>query len=339
VKALVFRGPHAMPVEDRPEPAVGPGDVLVDVRASGICGSDVHGYAGATGRRRVGVVMGHEAAGEAAVVGGDVRSVRAGDRVVLRSILSCGRCDRCTAGAPNLCRRRRGLGMHLDGAYAERVVVPEALVARLPDGVPWDEAALVEPLAVALHAVALTPFASGDRVAVIGAGPIGLLAVLAARQRGAGTIVVTDRDPHRLDLARSLGADLVVDVSGTDGATALSGLAGTVDAVVEAVGISPTVAQSIRLARPGGHVTWIGNSAPEVELPMQALVTSEITVRGAYGFVDEFAEALDAIASRQIDVRPLVEHVAPLAEGPALFERLAGGDLSAAKVILHPRAG
>jgi L-iditol 2-dehydrogenase len=339
VKALVFRGPHAMPVEDRPEPDVGPADVLVSVRASGICGSDVHGYVGATGRRRIGVVMGHEAAGEVIAVGADVRSVQAGDPVALRSILSCGRCDRCVAGAPNLCRHRQGLGMHLDGAYAERVVVPEALVARLPHGVPWDEAALIEPTAVALHAVALTPFAPGVRVAVIGAGPIGLLALLAARQRGAGTIVVTDRDPHRLDLARSLGADVAVDVSGTDGETALAELAGTADAVLEAVGISATVAQSIRLARPGGHVTWIGNSAPEVELPMQALVTAEITVRGAYGFVDEFAEAMDAIASRRIDVRPLVELTAPLADGPALFERLAAGDLPAAKVVLHPASG
>jgi L-iditol 2-dehydrogenase len=336
VRALVFRGPHAMPVEDRPEPAVGPGDVLVRVLAAGICGSDVHGYAGATGRRQVGVVMGHEAAGEVIATGPDVRAASIGDRVVLRSILACGRCDRCAAGAVNLCRHRRGLGMHLDGAYAERVVIPEPLVETLPDGVTWDEAALVEPLAVALHAVGLTPFGRGDRVAVIGAGPIGLLALLAARAREARDIVVTDRDPHRLELARSLGAEIVVDVGQPGGDAALAELAGTADAVLEAVGISPTVAQSIRLARPGGHVTWIGNSAPEVELPIQGLVTAELTVRGAYGFIEEFGEAIDAIATGRIDVRPLVELVAPLADGPALFERLARGELAAAKVVLRP---
>jgi L-iditol 2-dehydrogenase len=336
MRALVFRGPHEMPLEDRPEPIVGPRDVLVAVRAAGICGSDVHGFIGATGRRRVGVVMGHEAAGVVEAVGSEVRSVGPGDRVVLRSILSCRTCDRCQAGAPNVCRQRQGLGMHLDGAYAERVVVPEPLAVALPNAVGWDEAALVEPLAVALHAVALTPFGGADRVAVIGAGPIGLLAMLAARARGAGTIVITDRDPHRLELARSLGADVAIDVGGAGGDEALAELAGTADAVLEAVGITPTVAQSIRLARPGGQVTWIGNSAPVVELPIQGLVTAELTVRGAYGFIDEFGEAIDAIATRRIDVRPLVELVAPLADGPGLFERLARGELAAAKVVLRP---
>lgn len=336
MRALVFRGPHEMPLEDRPEPTVGRDDVLVAVRAAGICGSDVHGFIGATGRRRVGVVMGHEAAGVVEAVGADVRSVRPGDRVVLRSIRWCGACDRCVAGQPNICRERQGLGMHLDGAYAERVVVPEELAVALPDSVEWDEAALVEPLAVALHAVALTPLGPADRVAVIGAGPIGLLAMLAARAGGCGTIVVTDRDRHRLDLARSLGADVAIDVSGPDGEAELLGLAGSADAVLEAVGITPTIAQSVRLARPGGNVTWIGNSAPEVELPIQGLVTAELTVHGAYGYVDEFAAAIDAVATRRIDVRPLVELVAPLADGPALFEQLARGEVAAAKVVLRP---
>ena len=336
MRALVFRGPHEMPLEDRPEPVVGPRDVLVAVQAAGICGSDVHGFIGATGRRRVGVVMGHEAAGIVEAVGSDVRSVGPGDRVVLRSILSCGTCDRCRAGAPNVCRQRQGLGMHLDGAYAERVVVPEPLAVTLPDGLAWDEAAMVEPLAVALHAVAMTPFSAADRVAVIGAGPIGLLALLAARARGVGSIVITDRDPHRLEVARSLGAHVAIDVGGAGGDEALAELAGTADAVLEAVGITPTVAQSIRLARPGGQVTWIGNSAPTVELPIQGVVTAELTARGAYGFIDEFAEAIDAIATRRIDVRPLVELVAPLADGPTLFERLARGELAAAKVVLRP---
>jgi len=338
MKALVFRGPGEMPLEDRPDPKPGPGEVVVAVRAAGICGSDVHGFIGATGRRRIGVVMGHEAAGDVAEVGPAVTSVREGDRVVLRSILACGHCDRCRHGQPNICLDRAGMGMHFDGAYAERILVPEALLLPLPDTLSYDEGAIVEPLAVAMHAVNITPFALMDFVVVVGAGAIGLLTLLAARQRGAGSIIVTDRDPHRLGVARLLGADQAIDVGLADPVEAVA--AGThgrgADAVFEAVGIAATVAQSIAVARPGGQVTWIGNSAPDVELPMQQLVTRELTVRGAYGFVDEFEQAADALASGLIDGRRLIECVAALEEGPELFRQLAAGSLSAVKVILAP---
>ncbi|HEY7131696.1 MAG TPA: galactitol-1-phosphate 5-dehydrogenase [Candidatus Limnocylindrales bacterium] len=341
MKALVFRGPGSMPLEERPEPAAGPGEVVVAVRASGICGSDVHGFTGSTGRRRVGVVMGHEAAGEIVAVGEGVRGRRPGDRVVFRSILACGVCDRCRHGQPNLCLDRTGLGMQLDGAYAERVVVPEAMVEALPDGLGFEDAALVEPLAVALHAVNLTPFDLLDEVAIVGAGSIGLLTLLAVRRRGAGRVVVTDRDPHRLEMARALGADVAIDVSAGDpvGAVLDATGGGGADAVFEAVGIAATVGQSIAVARPGGQVTWVGNSAPEVPLPMQQLVTRELTVRGAYAFVDEFAAAIDALATGWIDAHPLVERVAPLEEGEDLFRGLAAGSLPAVKVVLTPTVG
>ena len=327
-----------MPLEERPEPEPGPGQVVVAIRASGICGSDVHGFGGATGRRTVGVVMGHEAAGEVVAVGPGVTGVAPGDRVVLRSILPCGRCDRCVHGQPNICLDRQGMGMHFDGAYAERILVAAQLVVALPDALTYELGALVEPLAVAMHAVNITPFALLDTVVVVGAGPIGLLALLAARRRGAGSIVVTDRDAHRLGVARELGADLAVDVSHDDpvaavmDATAGRGAA----AVFEAVGVAATVSQSMAVARPGGHVTWIGNSAPEVPLPMQQLVTRELTVRGAYGFVDEFERAIDALATGSIDAGRLIERVAGLDEGEELFRSLAAGALSVVKVVLTP---
>jgi L-iditol 2-dehydrogenase len=340
MKALVFRGPGSMPLEDRPDPQPGPGEAVVAIRASGICGSDVHGFGGATGRRRVGVVMGHEAAGDVIETGSGVTSVGTGDRVVLRSILACGSCDRCRHGQPNICLARQGMGMHFDGAYAERIVVPESLLLGLPDTLSYEVGAMVEPLAVAMHAVNITPFSLMDFVVIVGAGPIGLLTLLAARQRGAGSIIVTDRDPHRLGVARLLGADQAIDVGRTDPVEAVA--AGThgrgADAVFEAVGIAATVAQSIAVARPGGQVTWIGNSAPDVELPMQQLVTRELTVRGAYGFVDEFEQAADALAAGWIDARPLIECVASLEEGEEIFRQLAAGSLSAVKVVLAPTA-
>ena len=338
MKALVFRGPSSMPLEDRPDPEPGPGEVVVAIRASGICGSDVHGFGGATGRRTVGVVMGHEASGDVVSVGPEVTRVVNGDRVVLKSILSCGRCDRCIHGQPNICLRRQGMGMHFDGAYAERIVVPERLVVPIPDTLSYEDGSLVEPLAVAMHAVNITPFGLLESVVVVGAGPIGLLTLLAARERGAGRIIVTDRDPHRLDVARELGADAAIDVGRGDPVAAVMDATDGrgADAVFEAVGIAATVAQSMAIARPGGQVTWIGNSAPEVPLPMQQLVTRELTVRGAYGFVDELELAVDALARGRIDAARLVERVAGLDEGEELFRQLAAGSLPAVKVVLTP---
>jgi L-iditol 2-dehydrogenase len=329
-----------MPLEERPDPVAGSGEVVVAVRASGICGSDVHGFVGATGRRRIGVVMGHEATGQVIEIGPDVARARVGDRVVLRSILPCGVCDRCRHGQPNICLDRRGLGMHLEGANAERVVVPEALLVPLPDSVGYEEGSLVEPLAVAMHAVSITPFGRRDDVVIVGAGPIGLLTLLAARRRGARTIIVTDRDAHRLDVARRRGADVAINVAEIDAVAAVMDATNGrgADAVLEAVGIGPTVAQSLAVARPGGQVTWVGNSAPEVPLPMQELVTRELTVRGAYGYVDEFVGAVEALAEGQIDASSIIERVAPLAEGEALFKELAASSLAAVKVVLTPAA-
>jgi L-iditol 2-dehydrogenase len=329
-----------MPLEERPDPVAGSGEVVVAVRASGICGSDVHGFVGATGRRRIGVVMGHEATGQVIEIGPDVARARVGDRVVLRSILPCGVCDRCRHGQPNICLDRRGLGMHLEGANAERVVVPEALLVPLPDSLGYAEGSLVEPLAVAMHAVSITPFGRRDDVVIVGAGPIGLLTLLAARRRGARTIIVTDRDAHRLDVARRLGADVAINVAEIDAVAAVMDATNGrgADAVLEAVGIGPTVAQSLAVARPGGQVTWVGNSAPEVPLPMQELVTRELTVRGAYGYVDEFVGAVEALAEGQIDASSIIERVAPLAEGEALFKELAASSLAAVKVVLTPAA-
>jgi L-iditol 2-dehydrogenase len=340
VKALVFRGPGSMPLEDRAEREPGPGEVVVAIRASGICGSDVHGFGGATGRRKVGVVMGHEAAGDVVAIGPGVENAAVGDRVVLRSILPCGRCDRCVHGQPNICLDRQGMGMHFDGAYAERIVVPDRLVVRLPASLSYEAGSLVEPLAVAMHAVGITPLDARDVVVVVGAGPIGLLTLLAARDQGAGSIVVTDRDPHRLEVARALGADAAIDVGRDDPVGAVMEATGGrgADVVFEAVGIAATVAQSIAVARPGGQVTWIGNSAPEVPLPMQALVTRELTVRGSYGFVDEFELAVGALAEGRIEASRLIERVARLEEGEDLFRELADGSLSAVKVVLTPAA-
>lgn len=334
----MYEGPWRMPLREVPSPEPGPGEVLLRVRAAGVCGSDVHGFTGSTGRRRPGVVMGHEFVGTVEALGEGVRERREGERVVVQPIISCGVCPACREGRPNLCAQRKGIGWSVNGGYAEFVSVPERNTLVLPEGVSWHAGALIEPLAVALHGVNVTPLNLGDTAVVLGAGPIGLLCVLALKLRGAGRVLVSDLSARRLALARQLGADDTLHAEREDLLEAVRARTNGrgADAVLEAVGLSATAAHSVRLAKSGGAVTWIGNSAPEVALPMQEVVTRELTVRGAYAFTQEFARALDLLASGRLNVAPLIERVAPLEEGPQLVHDLACGDLDAVKVVLEP---
>ncbi len=334
----MFEAPWQMPLREVDSPRPAPGEVLVRVRAAGVCGSDVHGFTGSTGRRSPGVIMGHEFCGTVEATGEGVSGYGPGDRVVVQPIVSDGTCPQCRAGRPNLCLNRRGIGWSVNGGYAEFVSVPQGNVLPLPAEVGWHEGALAEPLAVALHAANLTPLAVGDTVAVLGAGPVGLLTVLALKLRGAGRVIVSDLSPHRLDLARRLGADGVIHATDTDPVEEVRRLTGGLgaDAVLEVVGVTATVRQSVQMARNGGHVTWVGNSAPTVEVPMQEVVTREVTVRGAYAFVDEFARAVELLRSGRVDVTPLIERVAGLEDGPELIHDLARGSLDAVKVVLEP---
>ncbi len=341
MKALVYEGQWQMPMREVSVPHAGPGQVVIEVRAVGVCGSDVHGYKGTTGRRKPPIIMGHEFSGTVSEAGEGVTRFQVGDRVVVQPLVSCGECYNCRKGLPNICVNRSGLGMNLNGAYAERVTVREDQVHHLPDGMTWEQGAMVEPLSVAMHAVNLTPMALGDTLAIIGAGTIGLLTLLAARLAGAGKVVMTDASPRRLSIAANLGADVIVNVAEQDPTEAVlsetDGLGA--HAVIEAVGIGPTVKQSLDVARVGGHITWIGNSQPTVEVNMQQVVTRELTIRGAYGFNEEFARAIGIIHSGRLPVTSLIEAVKGLEEGPAIFQDLAEGKSDLVKVILHPSNG
>ncbi len=337
MKALVYEGAWQMPLRqiDSPKP-ISPEDVVIAVHTVGICGSDVHGFKGTTGRRKPPIVMGHEFSGTVAATGAGVTDFKIGDRVVVQPLLTCGQCENCRAGLPNICLNRSGLGVNLNGAYAEAVRVEQKMVYHLPAAMTWEQGAMVEPLAVAMHAVNLLPLRLMETVVIIGSGTIGLLAILAARLKGAGKIIVTDLSAHRLEMAKKLGADVVVNVASEDPVEIVKAHTGGAGAraVIEAVGIMPTVKQSLLVARNGGSVVWIGNSDPEVTINMQQIVTRELTVRGAYGFNQEFADSIIAIQRGRVDVMPLIEMRAALEDAPQIFDDLAKGKIDPVKVML-----
>lgn len=343
MKALVLKDYKQFAYEEVPAPVAGPGEVLVAVKACGICGSDVHGMDGSTGRRRPPIIMGHEAAGVIAEAGSGVNGWQRGEAVTFDSTIYCGQCEYCRRGQINLCDRRRVLGVSCEdyrqhGAFAEWVTVPERILYRLPLGLPFEHAALVEPFAIALHAVRRSPPALNDTVVVVGAGMIGLALIQALSRTGCGRLIAVDVAGDRLALATKLGATDIVNSSVEDPLPAISRLTdgrGS-DLAFEAVGVTPTVALALGCVRKGSAVTLVGNVAPTIDFPLQIAVTRELTVHGSCASRGEYGACLDMLARGDLDPKPLLTAVAPLAEGAAWFDRLYRKEPGLLKVILKP---
>jgi L-iditol 2-dehydrogenase len=343
MRALLLTQYRELELTDADRPAVGATDVLVRVAACGICGSDVHGYDGSTGRRVPPIIMGHEAAGEVAEVGAKVDRVRVGDRVTFDSTISCGQCDVCQRGAVNLCGARRVLGVSCGdyrqhGAFAEFVVVPQHIIYTLPTGMPLEHAAMIEPVSVAVHAVKRLAIQRGERAAVVGSGMIGLLVIQALREAGCEEVIAIDVDDGRLALAKELGASATVNSGSGDSVSRVLALTGGegVDIAVEVVGNAAAFGTAVGCVRRGGRVGLVGNLSPEVPFPLQAVVTREISLVGSCASAGEYGRAIELVASGAIRVGPLISAVAPLAEGPRWFERLYAREPGLMKVILQP---
>ena len=329
---------------DQPQPAAS--EVLLSVEACGICGSDVHGYDGSSGRRRPPIIMGHEAAGTIVAVGSEVRQWHPGDRVTFDSTVYCGSCPFCLRGQVNLCDRREVIGVSCieyrrNGAFAEYIAVPERILYRLPDGLSFVEASMVEAVSVALHAVAVSEFKSGETALVLGAGMIGNLIVQALRVAGASHILVADPDRTRLAAAQRSGANTAIHpdtATGEDTAAfVLRHLSGGVDHVFEAVGIADTVKTAIASVRKGGTVTLVGNIASSVALPLQSVVTRQIRLQGTAASAGEYPRALDLLARGQIEVSALISAVEPLEHGADAFARLYRREPNLTKIVLTPK--
>ena len=291
MKALLLREYKHLELLDLPQPAPALGELLIQVAACGICGSDVHGYDGSSGRRIPPIVMGHEAAGIVAAVGDGVIAFHPGDRVTFDSTVFCGACPFCLRGEMNLCDRRQVIGVSCgeyrrNGAFAEYVTVPEQIVHRLPDSMSFAEAAMLEPVSVALHAVKVSEIRGGETALVIGAGMIGLLTLQAARAAGCSRILIADVDATRLRLADSLGATETLHVSGDDLVKEVLRRTGSgVDVALEAVGRDETIQAAINSTRKGGTITLIGNITPQVNLPLQVVVSRQLRSAGDCGVV------------------------------------------------------
>ncbi|HWQ54898.1 MAG TPA: galactitol-1-phosphate 5-dehydrogenase [Bryobacteraceae bacterium] len=343
MKALVLKQYKELELAEMPVPEIGPEELLVRVKACGICGSDVHGFDGSTGRRIPPIVMGHEAAGVVAETGRAVEGFRAGDRVTFDSTIWCGKCFFCRRGEVNLCDNRQVLGVspgeyRRHGAFAEYVAVPQHISYKLPDELSFEHAAMIEAVSVAVHAVAITPVKLEDTAVVVGSGMIGLLAVQALKRAGCGRVIAVDVDDTRLKLAGQLGADRQINSKASDVAALVRDETGGrgADVALEAVGATEPLQTALASLRKGGNLTLVGNVSPKVELPLQSVVTRQIRVNGSCASSGEYPACISLLARCAIQVAPLISATAPLEDGAGWFSRLYNREPNLMKVILQP---
>ncbi len=343
MKALVLEEYNKLIYKELDEPVSGPDEVLIAVKAVGICGSDVHGMDGSTGRRIPPVIMGHEAAGVIESVGESVTDWKPGDRVTFDSTIY--RLDDWYSrkGLYNLSDNRMVLGVSCDefkkdGAFAEYVTVPQHILYRLPDSVSFEHAAMVEPVAVALHAVNLSDICLNETAVVGGSGMIALFVIQLLKRAGCGQIIVFDIDQDRLDLAKKMGATHLFRADRDQIPEAVKKLTHGrgADIGFEVVGINPVFKTVVDSVRKGGRLTLVGNVSPTVELPLQQVVTRQLKIQGSCAICGEYEPVLDLISRKEIAVDPLISAVAPLAEGAKWFNRLHNREKGLMKVLLKP---
>lgn len=334
-------GPGNLDLAQVPDPQPGPGQVLVEVLATGVCGTDLHIWDGEYAAS-VPVVIGHETAGRIVALGegAEAAGLSTGDLVTSMTFFStCGRCEYCRAGRPNLCPERRSIGTHVNGAFARFLVTPAANALRLPSGVDALAGALTEPLACCVHGVFdLARPEPGSVVVVSGPGPVGLLAAQVAREAGAEVVVLgTAGDDHRLALARELGLERVMDVSRQAPDEVVGQLTGGrgADLVIECAGAGSSLAQALSLAQKGGTLLQIGLYGKPISADFDQIAYKELRVLGSFGQVPSaWRRALELMAAGRVQTRPLVTDIYPLTKWRTAFATARAK--SAGKIVLCP---
>jgi L-iditol 2-dehydrogenase len=343
MKALVLHGIRDLRVEDRPKPEAGPGQVLVRVRAVGLCGSDVHYYThGRIGDQvvRKPMIVGHEGAGEVAALGVGVRDLKIGQRLALEPALPCGHCEFCLVGKPNLCPNVRFFSTPpIDGIMCEYAVMERHQCVPIPDALSWDEAAMLEPLQVSVHASNLARIRPGETVAVVGCGCIGLGCMEMARVAGAGRLIVTDPLDYRLKLARKLGADEAVNITKEEPVEAVRRLTGGrgVDVVFECTNRAAGERQAWLLTAIGGRAVMVGiPEEDETVMDAHPPRRKEMMIQYVRRSRHAMGQALDLVASGRLDVASWVTHHATLKQAAKVFETVAGYKDGVLKAVIRP---
>jgi L-iditol 2-dehydrogenase len=344
VKAAVLEARGVLAIRDRPTPRPEAGEVLLRVHASAVCGSDVHRYV--DGHRAYPMILGHEAAGVITAAGAGVDPGLVGRHAAVVPLLPCHACDQCRAGRFSACESYSFVGSRRDGALAEFVAIPARNALLVPDDLPFEAAALVEPASVARHMLELGGIAAGQSAAVFGAGSIGLMLVGWLRVLGARPIVAVDVAAANLEAARALGAHQALDPARDDVAAEVRRLTGAgVDLALEASGSPAALAQAIEVVRPRGTVVLGGNQPLDAALPMtsvERLLRRELTLAGSFMSCSapwpgrEWSASLAAILDGGIDVAAMISHRAPLAAAPAIFEEIGARRLAHRKVVFQP---
>jgi (R,R)-butanediol dehydrogenase/meso-butanediol dehydrogenase/diacetyl reductase len=344
VKSALFEAMRTIRIVERPRPEVSGGEVLLRVRYCGICGTDVRIYTKGT-PSRLGTVLGHELCGEIVACGPEARGHRPGTRVAVNPMPACGACYHCRRGEYSLCaeagRREIGFSPEYDGGMAEYVLIrqPDQMLIPLPDTVTFEQAALVEPLAVSLHAVKLSGQRIGETALVLGTGMIGLGVVAFLRHAGAGLIVAADRSPAKLELARRMGADVVLEVAeGADLAAQVRGLTGGrgPDRVFECAGTPAAFRLAPQLVKRGGQVVLAGFCDEEVLINPHTLVMGAVELKAVIGYYDDFGDVVRFLARQPFDVQDLISGVIPLEDVEARGFRKVLEDPGTIRVLVRP---
>lgn len=348
MQALRWHGAHDVRLEDVPEPDLFPGTAIVEVAYCGVCGTDVHEYAHGPVMIRPGahplsgaappITLGHELSGRVVAMDGTVPGIEVGTRVVADPCLRCGVCRWCVRGEYHVCAKGGSIGLAADGGLAPLVRVPLVELHPVPDSVSDQHAALAEPLAVGLHAARRCGITAGDSVLVLGAGPIGLAALIGARLSGAGRVFVSEPNPARAEVARTMGATEVFDPATDDVRAEVFTRTGRIgpDAAIDGTGMPVAIELGLRSLRRGGRMAVAGISPSELSVDLRQLVLYERTLVGSLGYNFDIPRVLELMGSGQLDPSPLVTAVRPLAEGASTLEELSAPNQHV-KVLLTPQ--
>jgi L-iditol 2-dehydrogenase len=337
---LQYNGPWKFSIEETPTPDIHPEEVLVRSESVGICGSDVHGFTGESGRRKPGMVMGHEVVGIVEAIGAEVKNLKRGQRVTIFPTLGCGKCAYCKKGWEHICPDKKILGVNAGrwGAMAGYFTCHARQAFPFSEETDPDVGVLAEPIAVATHAVNLMNPESGSTIAIVGGGTIGLALTLVLRNRGFENVYILDKVDAKLALAAEFGAK-AIHVEKENAAEVIEKQTGKarVAGIFEAVGSAGTIRTAYDLCDFGGTLVLIGNLAKEFTLPLQGVTSNETTIRGSYGFNrTDFGQAVELVSKNQKNLRKLLSGSCTLQETPKVMEELARGQRQAIKVVIHP---